>query len=150
QRPTQVDQERDDQCARIKQRWACNHAGVVRRFIHGSTTGDSSLTTTNDIGGLRHLRPSCRTVYPEHCRLRHWWARFFNAQERAPMSASIDRQGGDSMSGFTRALLFAAMGASIIAGAAFADTNDKKIAFSNNYAGNSWRQAMLKSYDIVT
>jgi len=54
------------------------------------------------------------------------------------------------MSGFTRALLFAAMGASIIAGAAFADTNDKKIAFSNNYAGNSWRQAMLKSYDIVT
>ena len=25
-----------------------------------------------------------------------------------------------------------------------------KIAFSNNYAGNSWRQAMLKSYDIVT
>ena len=31
-----------------------------------------------------------------------------------------------------------------------ADTNDKKIAFSNNYAGNSWRQAMLKSYDVVT
>ena len=25
-----------------------------------------------------------------------------------------------------------------------------KIAFSNNYAGNSWRQAMLKSYDLVT
>jgi ribose transport system substrate-binding protein len=25
-----------------------------------------------------------------------------------------------------------------------------RIAFSNNYAGNSWRQAMLKSYDIVT
>ena len=25
-----------------------------------------------------------------------------------------------------------------------------KIAFSNNYAGNSWRQAMLNSYDIVT
>jgi ribose transport system substrate-binding protein len=33
---------------------------------------------------------------------------------------------------------------------AHADTSDKKIAFSNNYAGNSWRQAMLKSYDIVT
>ena len=33
---------------------------------------------------------------------------------------------------------------------AFADTKGKKIAFSNNYAGNSWRQAMLKSYDIVT
>src|SRR5258706_5025709 len=34
--------------------------------------------------------------------------------------------------------------------AASADTSAKKIAFSNNYAGNSWRQAMLKSYDIVT
>ena len=31
-----------------------------------------------------------------------------------------------------------------------ADTKDKKIAFSNNYAGNCWRQAMLKSYDLVT
>jgi ribose transport system substrate-binding protein len=36
------------------------------------------------------------------------------------------------------------------AGAALADTSKMKIAFSNNYAGNSWRQAMLKSYDIVT
>src|SRR3954453_12833713 len=36
------------------------------------------------------------------------------------------------------------------AGLAAADTSSKKIAFSNNYAGNSWRQAMLKSYDIVT
>jgi ribose transport system substrate-binding protein len=33
---------------------------------------------------------------------------------------------------------------------ALADTKTKKIAFSNNYAGNSWRQAMLKSYDLVT
>ena len=33
---------------------------------------------------------------------------------------------------------------------ALADTSSKRIAFSNNYAGNSWRQAMLKSYDIVT
>src|SRR5690349_17151044 len=31
-----------------------------------------------------------------------------------------------------------------------ANTSGKKIAFSNNYAGNSWRQAMLKSYGIVT
>ncbi len=37
-----------------------------------------------------------------------------------------------------------------VAGAAFADTKDKKIALSNNYAGNSWRQAMLKSWDKVT
>jgi ribose transport system substrate-binding protein len=49
---------------------------------------------------------------------------------------------------------------SIVAGIAFAalfsastalaDTKDKKIALSNNYAGNSWRQAMLKSWDKVT
>ena len=38
----------------------------------------------------------------------------------------------------------------LTAGGALADTSQKKIAFSNNYAGNSWRQAMLKSYDIVT
>jgi ribose transport system substrate-binding protein len=36
------------------------------------------------------------------------------------------------------------------AGAASADTSDKRIALSNNYAGNSWRQAMLKSWDKVT
>src|SRR3954451_11452257 len=35
-------------------------------------------------------------------------------------------------------------------GVAGADTKDKKIALSNNYAGNSWRQAMLKSWDKVT
>ncbi len=43
-----------------------------------------------------------------------------------------------------------ALGVGLIAGPASADTSGKKIAFSNNYAGNSWRQAMLKSYDLVT
>ncbi len=38
----------------------------------------------------------------------------------------------------------------LAAGAAWADTKDKKIALSNNYAGNSWRQAMLKSWEKVT
>ena len=38
----------------------------------------------------------------------------------------------------------------LAASTAGADTHTKKIAFSNNYAGNSWRQAMLKSYDVVT
>jgi len=33
--------------------------------------------------------------------------------------------------------------------AASADTSGKRIALSNNYAGNSWRQAMLKSWDKV-
>jgi len=38
----------------------------------------------------------------------------------------------------------------LVVGAAHADTKGKKIALSNNYAGNSWRQAMLKSWDKVT
>ncbi|WP_312526378.1 ABC transporter substrate-binding protein [Paracoccus sp. (in: a-proteobacteria)] len=33
---------------------------------------------------------------------------------------------------------------------AFAETSGKKIALSNNYAGNSWRQAMLESWKRVT
>src|SRR5690348_12560990 len=47
------------------------------------------------------------------------------------------------------ALLAAFTGMALI-GTAHADTKNMRIAFSNNYAGNSWRQAMLKSYDIVT
>src|SRR5574337_522997 len=39
--------------------------------------------------------------------------------------------------------------AALIAAPALADTSKMKIAFSNNYAGNSWRQSMLKSYDLV-
>lgn len=31
----------------------------------------------------------------------------------------------------------------------FADTADKRIALSNNYAGNSWRQAMLESWEKI-
>ncbi|MFI5013577.1 MAG: ABC transporter substrate-binding protein [Hyphomicrobiales bacterium] len=48
------------------------------------------------------------------------------------------------------AILALAAASLSLAGSAYADTKDKKIAFSNNYAGNSWRQAMLKSYDLVT
>ncbi|PWL16323.1 ABC transporter substrate-binding protein [Falsochrobactrum shanghaiense] len=49
-------------------------------------------------------------------------------------------------------ILFAsvALAGVMAAGGAFADTSSKKIAFSNNYAGNSWRQAMLESWDKVT
>jgi ribose transport system substrate-binding protein len=43
-----------------------------------------------------------------------------------------------------------AAAALLAAGPALADTKDKKIALSNNYAGNSWRQSMLKSWDKVT
>ncbi|QQP91766.1 ABC transporter substrate-binding protein [Skermanella sp. TT6] len=42
------------------------------------------------------------------------------------------------------------LSATCLAGPAFADTSSKKIALSNNYAGNSWRQAMLKSWATVT
>ena len=30
------------------------------------------------------------------------------------------------------------------------DTSDKRVGFSNNYAANSWRQAMLKSWDELS
>ncbi len=43
-----------------------------------------------------------------------------------------------------------AAGVAVAAVSAQADTSDKKIALSNNYAGNSWRQAMLKSWEKVT
>ena len=42
-----------------------------------------------------------------------------------------------------------AVAAASIAGSALADTSDRRIALSNNYAGNSWRQAMLQSWEKV-
>jgi ribose transport system substrate-binding protein len=54
------------------------------------------------------------------------------------------------MKRMTTLLALAALSAGVMAGTASADTSGRKIAFSNNYAGNSWRQAMLKSYDLVT
>lgn len=50
----------------------------------------------------------------------------------------------------TTALLLTVFCIGLFAGSANAATADKKIALSNNYAGNSWRQAMLKSWDKVT
>jgi len=51
-----------------------------------------------------------------------------------------------------RKMLFASAAIACVAGpvSALADTADKKIALSNNYAGNSWRQAMLTSWDKIT
>lgn len=43
-------------------------------------------------------------------------------------------------------MLLTAASLGLSAGAALADTSDKRIALSNNYAGNSWRQAMLQSW----
>ncbi|MBD8893230.1 ABC transporter substrate-binding protein [Roseibium litorale] len=43
----------------------------------------------------------------------------------------------------------AALVALALPGSAIADTADKRIALSNNYAGNSWRQAMLESWSKV-
>ncbi|MGC3937606.1 ABC transporter substrate-binding protein [Roseobacter sp. EG26] len=44
--------------------------------------------------------------------------------------------------------ILAAVG-SMATTSAIADTSGKRIALSNNYAGNSWRQAMLTSWDKV-
>jgi ribose transport system substrate-binding protein len=49
-----------------------------------------------------------------------------------------------------KSLVLGALVAALAASTAYADTSSARIAFSNNYAGNSWRQAMLKSYDAVT
>src|SRR5882762_219339 len=47
------------------------------------------------------------------------------------------------------AIVLCALSGILASSAVLADTSGKKIAFSNNYAGNSWRQAMLTSYDAV-
>ena len=49
-----------------------------------------------------------------------------------------------------KSLVLGALVAILATTTAYADTSGMRIAFSNNYAGNSWRQAMLKSYDLVT
>jgi ribose transport system substrate-binding protein len=46
--------------------------------------------------------------------------------------------------------LIAATAVLALAAPAMADTADRRIALSNNYAGNSWRQAMLESWEKVT
>lgn len=48
-----------------------------------------------------------------------------------------------------RAALMAASAMLLLASGAMADTAGKRIALSNNYAGNSWRQAMLQSWDKI-
>jgi ribose transport system substrate-binding protein len=49
-----------------------------------------------------------------------------------------------------RTLLLAGCALAVLPLAAAADTAEKRIALSNNYAGNSWRQAMLTSWSTVT
>ncbi|TWF46544.1 ABC transporter substrate-binding protein [Neorhizobium alkalisoli] len=49
-----------------------------------------------------------------------------------------------------RMMLAASVAVACLGGTALADTASKKIALSNNYAGNSWRQAMLTSWDKIT
>ncbi|WP_353474689.1 ABC transporter substrate-binding protein [Salipiger sp. H15] len=46
-------------------------------------------------------------------------------------------------------MLLGAAGLAMLAGGAMADTSGKRIALSNNYAGNSWRQAMLQTFQEV-
>jgi ribose transport system substrate-binding protein len=49
-----------------------------------------------------------------------------------------------------KALVLSALALVLTSSTALADTSAKKIALSNNYAGNSWRQAMLESWAKVT
>lgn len=50
----------------------------------------------------------------------------------------------------TRSMLLASATILAVAMPALAETSTKKIALSNNYAGNSWRQAMLTSWEKIT
>ena len=50
----------------------------------------------------------------------------------------------------TRLLLLTSAALTFAVMPALADTAAKRIALSNNYAGNSWRQAMLTSWETVT
>ena len=50
----------------------------------------------------------------------------------------------------TRSLLLASATILAVAMPALAETSAKKIALSNNYAGNSWRQALLTSWEKIT
>jgi ribose transport system substrate-binding protein len=49
-----------------------------------------------------------------------------------------------------KSLALSALAVILASSTAYADTSGMRIAFSNNYAGNSWRQAMLNSYAAVT
>ena len=49
-----------------------------------------------------------------------------------------------------KGLLLTAATILAMGGTAMAETAQKRIALSNNYAGNSWRQAMLESWKRVT
>src|SRR3984893_6815078 len=75
-----------------------------------------------------------------------------SALQKTQMFGACDNRqlGRNTMRSAIRILALCGLGSTILAGSALADTSAKKIAFSNNYAGNSWRQAMLKSYEIVT
>lgn len=53
------------------------------------------------------------------------------------------------MKSFLKSFALSLMGATLLLTPAQADTSKKRIALSNNYAGNSWRQAMLRSYSTV-
>jgi ribose transport system substrate-binding protein len=50
----------------------------------------------------------------------------------------------------SKALILGVLTAVLASSTALADTASKRIALSNNYAGNSWRQAMLTSWDTIT
>lgn len=48
-----------------------------------------------------------------------------------------------------KSLMLSAAALAMVATGVLADTSGKRIALSNNYAGNSWRQAMLQSWEDV-
>jgi ABC-type sugar transport system substrate-binding protein len=72
----------------------------------------------------------------------------FYTTKKFPITG-IKNTGRTTMRRIRFALLATAAAFAGSATMAQAETKTARIAFSNNYAGNSWRQAMLKSYDLV-
>jgi ribose transport system substrate-binding protein len=118
-----------------------------RRFSFATGIADERPTTSSDAGAKL-----ARVTEPVRLSNEHPNDIVATALQKTQMFGACDngQLGRNIMRSATRILALCALGSTILAGSAFADTSAKKIAFSNNYAGNSWRQAMLKSYDIVT
>src|SRR6202167_5248871 len=80
--------------------------------------------------------------------VRQRWHDALHPSSGPPARSKLSRR--KPMKSTTRMVALCALASAMLAGPALADTSKMRIAFSNNYAGNSWRQAMLSSYDIVT
>ena len=122
-------------------------AGICQRAVPAPAGGRGSCSDHR----LREPDACSRNGLPPICTPRSGrrWRRNFDGFQRAHVHRHLIQTGLPIMK--TRRI--AALTLDVFAGRHAARHRryhvGKKIAFSNNYAGNSWRQAMLKSYGLV-